>query len=664
MKPGGGTPSALIGRVTDQIGTRPGLAAREVAYRIGRVGRDSLLDRQYERITAARGLRFEPLPTTPLPAAEDLPAALEPAAQRVLAFAAGTAARRFDLLGSGPVEHGERIDWSLDPRSGFRWPPLPHRQVRAGTAAGADVKLPWELSRCHQFLALARARNLTGSPAHLQTLREHWAAWLDDNPPGVGVNWVNPMEVAIRAVNWAWALGELGGPDELGDPLGGRVVESLERHGRHLRWSLEGTPRLRSNHFLSNVLGLLVLGSTLRGAAPRRWRSFAAATLEREAGRQVGSDGVDFEASTSYHGLVLEIFLVARIAAARSGAPLSAGFDRRVRSMAAASAALRHPGGRMPRFGDADDGRILPLDEHREPTHDHLLFLAAATLGTAPPPGSREVGDAAFVAGPEAWPAILPAGGTDAPDRPAGCHAFEDAGLYVLGGRRSHLVLRCGGVGQNGNGGHAHNDLLSYELSVDGVPLIVDPGTLAYTGDPAARTVSRSTHSHGTVAIDGEEINPIDPARPFQLRGIATPRLERFDRTDETATLVCSHDGYHRLPSKAIHRREVALDRGSDRIRIVDRIDGTGAATAVSRLQLAPGVSIERVPDRDAPTGCTVLTLHRGTVGVRLLLSGDARVAEGLVANRYGVAEPAALLEVTYRGELPMTFEQEIRIDR
>jgi hypothetical protein len=49
---------------------------------------------------------------------------------------------------------------------------------------------------------------------------------------------------------------------------------------------------------------------------------------------------------------------------------------------------------------------------------------------------------------------------------------------------------------------------------------------------------------------------------------------------------------------------------------------------------------------------------------VTLVLSGEARVGEGLVADRYGVAEPAVLLEVTHRGPLPMTFEQEIRIDR
>ena len=40
----------------------------------------------------------------------------------------------------------------------------------------------------------------------------------------------------------------------------------------------------------------------------------------------------------------------------------------------------------------------------------------------------------------------------------------------------------CLAVGQDGNGGHAHNDQLSIELNVDGEDWIADPGTYLYHG--------------------------------------------------------------------------------------------------------------------------------------------------------------------------------------
>ena len=52
------------------------------------------------------------------------------------------------------------------------------------------------------------------------------------------------------------------------------------------------------------------------------------------------------------------------------------------------------------------------------------------------------------------------------------------------------LVVRCGDVGQNGNGGHAHNDLLSYELCRGIGRWSSTPGTYVYYGRPATPATS------------------------------------------------------------------------------------------------------------------------------------------------------------------------------
>ena len=53
------------------------------------------------------------------------------------------------------------------------------------------------------------------------------------------------------------------------------------------------------------------------------------------------------------------------------------------------------------------------------------------------------------------------------------------------------------------NGGHAHADALSLTLSIDGRPLLIDPGTSTYTMDSQLRDGMRSTASHNTVNVDG-----------------------------------------------------------------------------------------------------------------------------------------------------------------
>ena len=105
------------------------------------------------------------------------------------------------------------------------------------------------------------------------------------------------MEVAIRAVNLVWALATLEEWRPLEASLRDRLIESLRWHGRHIRANLEGTPYLRSNHYLSDILGLLVLGWVLNGEpeAPK-WFGFASREFEREILRQVHPDGVSFEA--------------------------------------------------------------------------------------------------------------------------------------------------------------------------------------------------------------------------------------------------------------------------------------------------------------------------------------------------------------------------------
>src|SRR3954453_14265489 len=136
--------------------------------------------------------------------------ALEDDRASLLARADDVLAHRFDLLGSGPVDLGERIDWQLDFKSGRRWP-LPHiSRVPIVFPDGSDIKVPWELSRFQHLPLLAAAWRLTGERRYLQEIGEQVDAFVLDNPVEFGACWACTMDVAIRAANWVAALGMLG----------------------------------------------------------------------------------------------------------------------------------------------------------------------------------------------------------------------------------------------------------------------------------------------------------------------------------------------------------------------------------------------------------------------------------------------------------------------
>lgn len=89
-------------------------------------------------------------------------------------------------------------------------------------------------------------------------------------------------------------------------------------------------------------------------------------------------------------------------------------------------------------------------------------------------------------------------------------YAYCDFGLYLFRSNGLYAAIRCGPLGQNGNGGHAHNDCLSLELWADGRDIIYDKGTYLYTPLPKRRNQYRSVAAHFAPRMLGHEPGNLD----------------------------------------------------------------------------------------------------------------------------------------------------------
>ena len=562
-------------------------------------------------------------------------------------------ARRFDLLGSGPTDLGPSIDWSRDFKTGFRWPHVYVKDmVLVDPAFKADVKVPWDLSRGYQLIRLGQAFWLTGEERFAREAMDQWASWVDGNPVLRTCNWGNAMEAAIRAANWCVAFTLTRDSAAQTAAIRERFLRSALEHGRFIAANLErseGYPT--SNHYLADLVGLVylaILAPHFKESAA--WLETGLRGLESETLIQVGADGLDYEGSINYHRLVGELLLSAFQLARENGHAPSEVAWKRVLAMAEATLHYTRPDGRAPLIGDVDNGRLHWLTP--EPSDDHRSFLGLAASVT----GRPDFAAAAGRAGAEGfWWADVPSGApADLPRLTS--KLFENAGLAVLRGDGAQVVVHCGAP--RGPRGHFHNDALSLEVSLSGLPWIVDPGTYAYTSSESDRNHFRQTRAHNTVQIDQAEINEIVPGQLFDLRFASKPRVVEWTVTEDATTFVGEHLGYARLRGGGAHQRRITLHR-SGALEVEDTIQGEGSHVVESFLHLDPGVRAERAGN------ALILTRVDGPARLRIEFASPAgeptlAIEPDWIARGYGKREPALVIRTSAQTTLP--WKQSMRL--
>jgi hypothetical protein len=525
--------------------------------------------------------------------------------------------------------------WHRDALSGYTWDPGTFYRKIEVPYDRADIKFPWELSRGHHLPTLAIAYRLIGDRSYATAMQAEISAWMDANPCGYGVNWFGTMDVAIRAVNWLWAYRMLP-LDAIDDAFLHRLVAALYCHGCHIAANIETyAGGITTNHTLADYVGLLSIGLQLPEMAEAgQWVRTATEGVERCMEEQVLADGGQFENSVSYHRLTLEMFSAAWLLANRAGRPLSTGYRSRLESMFEFVLHYIRPDGLAPLVGDNDDGRLQILSDYFEwvpQDHRYLLALGAALFPSRPvteqllkAPGTAAA--TCWLTGRQHW--------SDLKTRASGAavavasRGFVESGRYVMRNDRHYAFVSADEVGSGGLGSHKHNDILSFELAVDGVPLVVDPGVYAYTSDLAWRAASRATSSHSTITIDGQEQNR--PGGSFVMASDAQVRVNDWTVGNDVDVLDAEHSGYARLSSPATHRRIFVFSKCDGTLLVIDAIAGSGVHRVDSYLQLACGGTVDEWrPDNRATLQQTVTALAARSAAATL---GPLRVAgDGLV---------------------------------
>jgi Heparinase II/III-like protein/Heparinase II/III N-terminus len=579
---------------------------------------------------------------------------------RLRSRADAIAAHRLSFFSLENVDLGHPIDWNREHEAGRPMPMgfAPRIDYRDYRVTG-DAKVAWEPSRHHQLVVLARAYRATGDPGYARAAVEQLDSWIARCPFPFGMQWRSPLELAIRLINWVFALDLVHEAGLVQGDLQDRIRHSAHRH----LWEVErkfSRGSSANNHLIGEAAGVFVGASyfsDLPGAD--RWREESRAILLREVAAQTYPEGGNRELALGYHVFALQFFLVAGLAARQSGHDFPAPYWSEVERMCAFLAAMGE-GGELPLYGDADDGYVLDLGEPRGDWRG-MLAVGAGLFGRpdmkAVAGGWSEAGEWLLGTEGRAKFDTLPTSVVSLESR-----AFPSSGHYLLqagaGAGRVSVLFDCGELGFGSIAAHGHADALSFTLRLGGHDVLVDPGTYDYFTHPDWRRYFRSSAGHNTLVVDDRDQSEMQGLFLWGARAIA--RCLAYEPSARGGRVVGEHDGYARLADPVVHRRTLELDAEAGTLIVRDEIDGAGAHEVAVFFHFSEDCRLSTGKGKDNVS--EVLVAGRKVVvetDPRLTLSvllGSERPIGGWVSRGYHRKAPAPTLVARARLPGPATL--------
>jgi len=364
--------------------------------------------------------------------------------------------------------------------------------------------------------------------------------WISENPFGKGTGW-EPYPTSLRIINWIkWHFRTNGLSDEAKLSL-----------WNQFNW-LSGRPEyhLLGNHLFINAKALLfvcvIFGLDEHSAIYRK----ALKILKEELSEQFLEDGAHFELSPMYHSLAMEDLLdLYQLTRSLPSSFPNQEIQEKFQIGMNWLHYMSYSSGDLAHFNDCANDIAPTISELNELGQRVGLNWALNS-------------DIKF-------------------------NYFKDSGFVVLKNETVHLIADIGDIGPDYLPGHAHADSLSFELAINGQRVIVNSGTGEY-GLSEERLRQRSTAAHSTIELDGKSSSEVwSGFRVAQRARIAEVEIIEEDKKLEFAAV---HDGYKRIKSKPLHKRNWKLNDSS--IEIIDMVSGSGNSVQL-RYYIHPDIQVE-----------------------------------------------------------------------
>ena len=477
---------------------------------------------------------------------------------------------------------------------------IPKTTAQQPNEYASDIKVPWELSRLQHLFVMSKAYNYclatkdyTTATVYAAWVKNHLADWVTHNPYLLGVNWVCPMDVAIRASNIAWTLHFFAHETTMDELWWQTMLCSLYDHARYLEenWELSDKP---NNHYLADLLGYLYLCLVFQQVPyfeqQFRW---VLKKIKQQLEQQLLPDGTSYEGSTAYHRLDTEIVLHAALIASANNMPEAPFIQKKLSTMLQFLEHCTSDSGSLITIGDNDSGKIIT-------------------------------------------------GIVTSPCKNKTLQSYNNFGLTLVKSPAWHLSFRHAAFSQRQPSGHFHQDSLALTLTNNGIPLLIDPGSYSYTSNPGMRNKLRSWQSHSTFTCTKN------------IDGLATQDLFQLNRHKEPVRPIITRQENELITLQAFHHEDACKTKKFVRnIRITPitvTLEDSILATAKHvepcpcswQFMLHPLITAQQLNDQ------SWLLCYKNIPVCSLSSSLPLSVAPSFYASEYGILTNTTTLQCTF----------------
>ncbi|HIF9202283.1 TPA: heparinase II/III family protein [Photobacterium damselae] len=374
--------------------------------------------------------------------------------------------------------------------------------------------------------------------------------WIDENPPSFGNGW-EPYPLSLRIVNWVKYFLSFG-------PHSEKALDSLYLQAHVLSKKLEY--HLLGNHLFANAKAMVFVGCYFKGKQSDDWLKLGLKVLDQQIPEQILRDGGNFELSPMYHNIILadmlDLYNLAQTYQTPELLQRQNKWKLIIEKMLYWSRIMSHPDGEVSFFNDSAMGIAACTDK---------LFEYASKLGIEANP---QLFNRALIQLDYTY--------------------LNDSGYVVVESEKMKVILDVAKIGPDYIPGHGHADTLSFELSLFGQRVFVNSGTGEY-GLSKERLRQRKTAAHNTIEVDGYDSSEVWGG--FRVARRAYPSKPKINRSEQSISISCSHNGYQRLAGKVTHKRQ--WDFNQKFITITDQLIGN-YQKATAYYHLHPEIDVSQ----------------------------------------------------------------------
>ena len=390
----------------------------------------------------------------------------------------------------------EKNKWFYNPLSEHTYPQNIHwSKVSDFSEKEGDIKFVWEISRfCYLYDIIRYDHHFSLDSSDF--VFDEIADWIACNSAENGPNYLSGQEIALRILNWIYALHFYSESERLKTSIYNKIVDSIHQQAQHIDRELHFAKSfVRNNHLLSESLALFTVGLIFpQFKESENWVKKGHETFCHEILYQFDSNGAYLQHSFNYQRVAIQLCTWFIQLCHLNKISVSKNIKERL--LSAVDFMMTFIGnkstGEVPNFGNNDGSLFFPLNNEEHTNYYPQLQAMASVLGT-------DLGVQSFE--DVYWFNINREHNTTL-EKKYGIFNFDEEGYYVASEDNCLTFLWCPRLKNR----PAQADMLHVDIWYNGENILRDNGTYLYNTTPSLRNYFFGSRSHNTILYNGEDL--------------------------------------------------------------------------------------------------------------------------------------------------------------